>query len=89
MYVSSETILNKIEAHVAKAKNAGQDSATMLREVENIKLLCELLLLETRSLSPEERTMPSKEALSPKQSQASLEPLEETVIHDPKSIFDF
>jgi len=94
MYVSSETILRKIEAQLKKARTITHDQQAFVGEIEKIKLLCDVLLegADSSDRRGERIETKRKENTSLSQSQNvtnEQDQLEETVMHDPKSIFDF
>lgn len=94
MYVSSETILRKIEAQLKKASTITHDQQAFVREIEKVKLLCDVLLEEADSSDGKGERIEAKRKESPSLSQSQnttneQDQLEETVMHDPKSIFDF
>jgi len=93
MNVSSKTIIDKMAAEVAQAKNERLNEAAFLRRVAKIKVLCELLLDE----STQEDGMfdlPNHLKASPEEMKqmmgiSATDMDEDDGTHDPKSIFDF
>ena len=90
MKVSSETILAKMEAELIQAKKATTDRELLLRRVENIKVLCEILLAEAKEeASSVQSSKPTKEEVEWMMGRKGPSESTEDMTHDPKSIFDF
>lgn len=97
MAVANETIISKMQQELKSAKDHAKNKNDMLKHVEHVKLLCELLLgeeqsasIQTDEITPTEKKammgMTDTEIVRPK-------PMKKTVIdHDGAngdSIFDF
>jgi len=90
MNVSSKAILSKMEAEITNAKHNHSNRESLLRNVANIKVLCELLLDESIEVADNiSRAAPTVEEVEKMMGRTANVEAEENVSHNPKSIFDF